>query len=74
MLHVVATALRIAQAIRLGDLSACGRGFDLFMSDGECAGQEVAHIHLHVLPRFSWRWHHRQPSPASYHSRLRQRR
>jgi len=49
--HVVATALRIAQAIRLGDLSS--EGFNLFMSDGECAGQEVAHIHLHVLPRFS---------------------
>jgi histidine triad (HIT) family protein len=49
--HVIATALRIAHALRLSDPSS--EGFNLFMSDGECAGQEVAHIHLHVLPRFS---------------------
>jgi histidine triad (HIT) family protein len=48
--HVVATALRIANAIRTSNLSS--EGFNLFMSDGECAGQEVGHIHLHVLPRF----------------------
>jgi histidine triad (HIT) family protein len=49
--HVVATALRVADAIRASNLSS--EGFNLFMSDGECAGQEVGHIHLHILPRFS---------------------
>ncbi len=49
--HLIATGLRIASAIPISDLSS--EGFNLFMSDGECAGQEVAHIHLHVLPRFS---------------------
>ena len=28
-----------------------GRG--LFLADGEAAGQEVFHTHLHVLPRFA---------------------
>jgi histidine triad (HIT) family protein len=49
--HVIATALRIASAILMSNLSS--EGFNLFMSDGECAGQEVTHIHPHVLPRFS---------------------
>jgi histidine triad (HIT) family protein len=49
--HIIATALRIASAVRISNLSS--EGFNLLMSDGECAGQEVAHTHLHVLPRFS---------------------
>ena len=27
-------------------------GVNLFLADGEDAGQEVAHVHLHVIPRF----------------------
>ena len=27
-------------------------GVNLFLVDGEAAGQEVFHVHLHVLPRF----------------------
>jgi histidine triad (HIT) family protein len=49
--RIIVTALRIADAIRTSTLSS--EGFNLFMSDGESAGQEVAHMHLHVLPRFS---------------------
>lgn len=43
-------AMRISQAIVGSDLRS--QGFNVFLSDGECAGQEVPHIHLHVLPRF----------------------
>jgi histidine triad (HIT) family protein len=25
---------------------------NLFLADGEAAGQEVFHVHLHVIPRF----------------------
>ena len=25
---------------------------NLFLTDGEAAGQEVFHVHLHVIPRF----------------------
>ncbi len=28
-------------------------GFNLFLADGEVAGQEVFHVHLHVIPRFA---------------------
>jgi diadenosine tetraphosphate (Ap4A) HIT family hydrolase len=28
-------------------------GVNLFLADGEAAGQEVPHVHLHVFPRFS---------------------
>jgi diadenosine tetraphosphate (Ap4A) HIT family hydrolase len=27
-------------------------GIDLFLADGAAAGQEVFHVHLHVIPRF----------------------
>ncbi|MCI0389822.1 MAG: HIT family protein [Acidobacteria bacterium] len=27
-------------------------GIDFFLADGEAAGQEVFHVHLHVLPRY----------------------
>jgi histidine triad (HIT) family protein len=39
----------IAGAIRRAGLGA--EGIDLFLADGEAAGQEVPHAHLHVLPR-----------------------
>ena len=28
-------------------------GINFFLADGEAAGQEVFHVHLHVLPRFA---------------------
>jgi len=44
-------------------------GVDLFLADGEAAGQEVFHVHLHVIPRhrgdgFGFRFgpdYHRRP-------------
>jgi histidine triad (HIT) family protein len=29
------------------------KGINFFVADGEVAGQEVFHFHLHVLPRFA---------------------
>jgi histidine triad (HIT) family protein len=53
--HLFGVAQRIAAALR----SAAGRGsglrcegVDLFLADGEAAGQDVFHVHLHVIPRF----------------------
>ena len=48
--HLFKVGSRISRAI--ADSSLRSDGFNLFLSDGECAGQEVPHIHLHVLPRF----------------------
>ena len=48
--HVFGAAHRLAQAVR-GSGVRC-EGINLFLADGEVAGQEVFHVHLHVLPRF----------------------
>src|SRR4029434_8216268 len=49
-----ARMFRVAQ--RLAEaLYQCGvrsEGVNFFLADGEAAGQEVFHVHLHVLPRF----------------------
>lgn len=44
------TAMRVAEALRATDLRV--EGVNLFVSDGAAAGQEVPHVHLHVIPRF----------------------
>jgi len=44
-------ALRLGQALRSG-VVPCD-GVNLFLADGEAAGQEVFHVHLHVFPRFA---------------------
>ena len=36
-------------------------GFNLHQSNGDCAGQVVPHVHMHIVPRvgtdgFSWNW------------------
>lgn len=43
-------AQRLAAALRRSGLRC--EGVNLFLADGEVAGQEVFHVHLHVLPRF----------------------
>jgi histidine triad (HIT) family protein len=44
-------ARRIAAAIRRTDIRC--EGVNLFLADGEAAGQEVFHVHLHVVPRYA---------------------
>jgi histidine triad (HIT) family protein len=45
------TAQRLAAALRESGLRCDGVNF--FLADGEVAGQEVDHVHLHVVPRFA---------------------
>jgi diadenosine tetraphosphate (Ap4A) HIT family hydrolase len=40
--------MRLAAALRS---SMGAEGIDLFLADGEVAGQEIFHVHLHVIPR-----------------------
>ena len=49
--QVFRVAQRVAAALR-----ECGvkcEGVNFFLADGEAAGQEVFHVHLHVFPRYS---------------------
>ena len=43
--------LRLADALRRSGLRC--EGVDFLVADGEAAGQEVRHVHLHVLPRWN---------------------
>ena len=47
--HMFEVAQRIARALRESTLDC--EGINLFLADGAVAGQEVMHVHLHVLPR-----------------------
>ena len=47
--HMFTTAQRLAAGVRASGLPC--EGVNLFLADGAVAGQEVFHLHLHVLPR-----------------------
>ena len=50
-----------AQLFRVGQLAAAAlrnsplrcEGVNFFLADGEAAGQEIFHVHLHVFPRYA---------------------
>jgi diadenosine tetraphosphate (Ap4A) HIT family hydrolase len=44
-------AMVVADGLRRSGLPC--EGVNLFLADGEAAGQEVFHVHLHVIPRFA---------------------
>ncbi|AOW93441.1 HIT family hydrolase [Rhodococcus sp. WMMA185] len=46
---VFSAGQRIATTLRSGSMRA--EGVNLFLADGVAAGQEVFHVHLHVVPR-----------------------
>jgi diadenosine tetraphosphate (Ap4A) HIT family hydrolase len=48
--HLFAAAQKLASALRGSNLKC--EGINFLLADGEPAGQEVFHIHLHVVPRF----------------------
>jgi histidine triad (HIT) family protein len=60
-LHVVAK--RIAQA-QMNGLGA--DGVNIMQNNGAAAGQEVPHIHVHVIPRFKGDGHHWNWNPQKY--------
>lgn len=43
-------AKKLNIAIRSSDVRS--EGLNYFLADGEAAGQEVLHVHLHLIPRF----------------------
>ena len=48
--HLFRVGMRLAAALRRSPLRC--EGVNFFVADGQAAGQEVGHVHLHVLPRF----------------------
>jgi histidine triad (HIT) family protein len=48
--YLFRVAQRVAAALRTSGLKC--EGVNLFLADGEAAGQEVFHVHLHVFPRY----------------------
>jgi histidine triad (HIT) family protein len=48
--HLFQVGMRLAAALRRSGVRC--EGVDFFLADGEAAGQEVLHVHLHVLPRY----------------------
>ena len=49
--HLFQVAQRIAVCMPKTGIKS--EGIDLFLADGEAAGQEVFHVHLHIIPRFA---------------------
>lgn len=47
--HMFKIAIKMADALRKSGLKC--EGINVFLADGETAGQEIPHIHLHVVPR-----------------------
>lgn len=52
--QTLAGMAEVAQKVATAQTTALGcNGVNLVMNNGEAAGQEVPHIHLHVIPRFT---------------------
>jgi histidine triad (HIT) family protein len=49
--HILKVAAKVASAIRRSKIKC--EGINIFVADGQAAGQEVFHFHLHVYPRFN---------------------
>ena len=49
--HLFRVAMQVGEALRRSGVRC--EGVNLFLADGEAAGQELFHVHLHVSPRFA---------------------
>ena len=49
-MRMFVVAQRLAASLRRSGAEC--EGVNLFLADGEAAGQEVFHVHLHVIPRY----------------------
>jgi histidine triad (HIT) family protein len=48
--HMFKVAMEVSEALRASGVRC--EGVNLLVADGEAAGQEISHVHLHVIPRF----------------------
>ena len=57
-------AQQVDQGLRASGIEC--EAVNLFLADGRAAGQEVMHVHLHVIPRYRGDGHHLRFSPAYF--------
>ncbi len=62
--HIIWVAQQVDAALRTSGIKC--EGVNLFLADGRAAGQDVMHVHLHVIPRFHGDGHHLRFSPAYF--------
>jgi len=60
--RVFEAAMAVAVALRRSELRC--EGVNLYLADGGAAGQEVPHVHLHVIPRFPGDGHRLRLGPG----------
>jgi histidine triad (HIT) family protein len=48
--HIFQVGMKLGGALRRSGVPC--EGVNLYLADGKAAGQEVPHVHLHVVPRF----------------------
>jgi histidine triad (HIT) family protein len=48
--YLFRVGMKLTGALRHSGLRC--EGVDLFLADGEAAGQEIMHVHLHLVPRY----------------------
>jgi histidine triad (HIT) family protein len=48
--HLFRVAMYLSRAVRQSAVLC--EGVNLFLADGQAAGQEVFHVHLHLIPRY----------------------
>ena len=49
--HIFRVAQQVAAALRESSIHL--EGTNLFLADGAAAGQDIFHVHLHVIPRYA---------------------
>ncbi len=62
--HMLWVAQRVDSALRKSGIRC--EAVNLFLADGRAAGQDIMHVHLHVIPRFRGDGHHLRFSPAYF--------
>ncbi len=67
--NVLAKLIQVAKRIAAAQMKELGAdGINIIQNNGTTAGQEVPHIHFHVIPRFKGDGHHWNWNAKSYDS------
>ena len=67
--EVLTKLILVAKRIAAAQMKGLGAdGVNIMQNNGAAAGQEVPHIHIHVIPRFEGDGHHWNWNAKSYES------